>query len=87
MGVMSLGIPKDATIKITAEGSDEEEAISAIEEAMKKQVSRMMALEFGIAASSGIAIAKAFRLENPKLIVEKTTVLNRIKKWNASNSP
>ena len=36
MGVMSLGIPKDATIKITAEGSDEEEAISAIEEAMKK---------------------------------------------------
>ena len=30
----------------------------------------------GIAASSGIAIAKAFRLENPKLIVEKTTVLN-----------
>jgi phosphoenolpyruvate-protein phosphotransferase (PTS system enzyme I) len=30
----------------------------------------------GIAASSGIAIAKAFRLENPKLIVGKTTVLN-----------
>lgn len=35
MGVMSLGIPKDATIKITAEGSDEEEAITAIGEAMK----------------------------------------------------
>lgn len=30
MGVMSLGIPKDAEIKIVAEGSDEEEAIEAI---------------------------------------------------------
>jgi phosphotransferase system enzyme I (PtsI) len=28
----------------------------------------------GIAASSGIAIAKAFRLENPELTVEKTAV-------------
>ncbi|MFL9629318.1 phosphoenolpyruvate-utilizing N-terminal domain-containing protein, partial [Aeromonas jandaei] len=28
----------------------------------------------GIAASSGIAIAKAFRLENPVLTVEKTSV-------------
>ncbi|MDG4655720.1 phosphoenolpyruvate--protein phosphotransferase [Ectobacillus antri] len=28
----------------------------------------------GIAASSGIAIAKAFRLENPELIIEKKTV-------------
>jgi phosphotransferase system enzyme I (PtsI) len=30
----------------------------------------------GIAASNGIAIAKAFRLENPELIVEKTTISN-----------
>src|SRR5690606_197342 len=30
----------------------------------------------GIAASNGIAFAKAFRLENPKLNVEKTTVEN-----------
>nr|WP_028401542.1 phosphoenolpyruvate--protein phosphotransferase [Ectobacillus panaciterrae] len=30
----------------------------------------------GIAASSGIAIAKTFRLENPELIVEKTAVTN-----------
>ncbi|MEI4828941.1 phosphoenolpyruvate--protein phosphotransferase [Bacillus sp. FJAT-53711] len=30
----------------------------------------------GIAASSGIAIAKAFRLENPELIVEKIAVTN-----------
>ena len=36
MGVMSLGIPKDATIKITAEGADEERALAAIEEAVKK---------------------------------------------------
>jgi phosphocarrier protein HPr len=36
MGVMSLGIPKDGIIKITAEGSDEQEAISAIEEVVKK---------------------------------------------------
>ncbi len=30
----------------------------------------------GIAASNGIAIAKAFRLENPELIVEKTAISN-----------
>jgi phosphoenolpyruvate-protein phosphotransferase (PTS system enzyme I) len=30
----------------------------------------------GIAASNGIAIAKAFRLESPKLIVEKTEITN-----------
>lgn len=35
MGVMSLGIPKGATIKVTAEGADEEQALTAIEEAMK----------------------------------------------------
>ncbi|MBM7704696.1 MULTISPECIES: phosphocarrier protein HPr [Bacillaceae] len=37
MGVMSLGIPKDATIKVTAEGSDEADAIAAIEETIKKE--------------------------------------------------
>lgn len=31
MGVMSLGIPKDAEIKVTASGVDEENAISSIE--------------------------------------------------------
>jgi phosphoenolpyruvate-protein phosphotransferase (PTS system enzyme I) len=30
----------------------------------------------GIAASNGIAIAKAFRLENPELVVEKTIISN-----------
>lgn len=30
MGVMSLGIPKDAEITFTAEGPDEQEAIEAI---------------------------------------------------------
>lgn len=38
MGVMSLGIPKDAEIKITAEGSDEEEAMKGIEEVIKENL-------------------------------------------------
>ncbi|MBM7620143.1 MULTISPECIES: phosphocarrier protein HPr [Bacillaceae] len=37
MGVMSLGIPQGAEIKIVAEGSDESEAISAIEETLKSE--------------------------------------------------
>jgi phosphocarrier protein HPr len=35
MGVMSLGIPSGSEIKITADGSDAEEAIAAIETALK----------------------------------------------------
>ena len=38
MGVMSLGIPKGAEIKITADGSDEEEAIKGIEEVIKEHL-------------------------------------------------
>ncbi|MFD3445932.1 phosphocarrier protein HPr [Microbacteriaceae bacterium 4G12] len=37
MGVMSLGIPKGAVIKITAEGSSAEEAIAALKDTMKKE--------------------------------------------------
>ena len=37
MGVMSLGIPKDAVIKITAAGSDAEDAVAALEDTMKKE--------------------------------------------------
>ncbi|WP_067840635.1 phosphocarrier protein HPr [Amphibacillus sediminis] len=37
MGVMSLGIPKDAVIKIIAEGSDEQEAVNAIYEVIKQE--------------------------------------------------
>jgi len=37
MGVMSLGIGKGAEIKITASGSDENEAINAVEETIKKE--------------------------------------------------
>ncbi len=37
MGVMSLGIPKDAAIKITAKGSDAADAIAALEETVKKE--------------------------------------------------
>ncbi|OIK09756.1 phosphocarrier protein HPr [Bacillus sp. MUM 116] len=35
MGVMSLGIPKDAVIKVSAEGSDEKEALSLLEDTLK----------------------------------------------------
>lgn len=37
MGVMSLGVGQGADVSITAEGSDEKEAIQAIEETMKKE--------------------------------------------------
>lgn len=38
MGVMSLGIAKDSEITISAAGSDENDAIAALEETMKKKV-------------------------------------------------
>ncbi len=37
MGVMSLGIAKDSEITITAAGSDENDAIAALENTMKKE--------------------------------------------------
>ena len=37
MGVMSLGVGKDAEITIYTDGADEEEAINALEETMKKE--------------------------------------------------
>lgn len=37
MGVMSLGIPTDSDIKITAEGEDEDTAIEQIEETLRAQ--------------------------------------------------
>lgn len=37
MGVMSLGVGKDAEIKISAEGSDEEAALNSLEELLKKE--------------------------------------------------
>lgn len=38
MGVMSLGIPKGADIKITASGNDEDEAVKGIEEVIKEHL-------------------------------------------------
>lgn len=38
MGVMSLGIPKGAEIKISATGSDEEEAIQGLSEVIKENL-------------------------------------------------
>jgi phosphocarrier protein HPr len=37
MGVMSLGVPAGAEVKITAEGSDEEEALNALTETLKNE--------------------------------------------------
>ena len=37
MGVMSLGIPKGASIKVTASGADETQAIDAVGETIKSQ--------------------------------------------------
>ncbi|PLT34390.1 phosphocarrier protein HPr [Bacillus sp. V5-8f] len=37
MGVMSLGIGKNAEIKISAEGSDEQDAVNTLEETLKKE--------------------------------------------------
>lgn len=37
MGVMSLGVGQGADVTISAEGADEAEAITAIEETMKKE--------------------------------------------------
>ena len=37
MGVMSLGVGKNAEITIYTDGADEEEAINALEETMKKE--------------------------------------------------
>ncbi|GGD07328.1 phosphocarrier protein HPr [Pontibacillus salipaludis] len=37
MGIMSLGIPSGAEVKITAEGTDEEEALNGVVDSMKKE--------------------------------------------------
>ncbi|WP_442599299.1 phosphocarrier protein HPr [Neobacillus sp. D3-1R] len=37
MGVMSLGVGQGAEIKISAEGSDEVEAVNSLEETLKKE--------------------------------------------------
>ncbi|QHE53502.1 phosphocarrier protein HPr [Pontibacillus sp. HMF3514] len=37
MGIMSLGIPSGAEVKIKADGSDEEDALNAVAESMKKE--------------------------------------------------
>ncbi|RDI47658.1 phosphocarrier protein HPr [Falsibacillus pallidus] len=37
MGVMSLGVGKDAEITIIAEGNDEQDALNSLEETLKKE--------------------------------------------------
>ena len=38
MGVMSLGVPKGAEIKVTCEGPDEDEAIEGVAAAIREQL-------------------------------------------------
>ncbi|PAV28752.1 phosphocarrier protein HPr [Virgibacillus profundi] len=38
MGVMSLGIPKGAEIKVSATGSDEEDALNGVSEVIKEHL-------------------------------------------------
>ncbi|MRH44761.1 phosphocarrier protein HPr [Aquibacillus halophilus] len=38
MGVMSLGVPKGAEIVVTADGSDEEQALQGVEETIKEHL-------------------------------------------------
>ncbi|MEQ6377152.1 phosphocarrier protein HPr [Bacillaceae bacterium S4-13-58] len=40
MGVMSLGIPKGATVKVIADGSDEKDAIQGIDDIMNEHFSK-----------------------------------------------
>jgi phosphocarrier protein len=37
MGVMSLGIPEGATVKVIAEGADEDQVIKSIDKVMEKE--------------------------------------------------
>ena len=69
MGVMSLGVGKDAEITIYADGSDEQDAIQAISEVLSKEglTEYMSKLIKGIAASDGVAIAKTYLLVEPDL--------------------
>lgn len=38
MGVMSLGVPKGAEVKITVEGTDEDQAIAGLTESIREQL-------------------------------------------------
>jgi phosphocarrier protein len=40
MGVMSLGIPKGAEVKITATGGDEEEALAGVDGVIKEHLGK-----------------------------------------------
>jgi len=37
MGVLSLGVPVNAEIKIIADGNDEEEALNSLDELLRKE--------------------------------------------------
>ena len=76
MGVMSLGVGQGADVTITAEGADADDAIAAISETMEKKDwhKDMTEMLKGIAASDGVAVAKAYLLVQPDLSFETITV-------------
>ena len=77
MGVMSLGVGQGADVTISAEGADADDAIAAITETMEKRrigIRKMTEMLKGIAASDGVAVAKAYLLVQPDLSFETITV-------------
>lgn len=76
MGVMSLGVGQGADVTISAEGADADDAIAAISETMEKKDwhKEMTEMLKGIAASDGVAVAKAYLLVQPDLSFETITV-------------
>lgn len=73
---MSLGVGQGADVTISAEGADADDAIAAISETMEKKDwhKEMTEMLKGIAASDGVAVAKAYLLVQPDLSFETITV-------------
>ena len=71
MGVMSLGVGQGADVTISAEGADADDAIAAIAETMTKKDwhKNMTEMLKGIAASDGVAVAKAYLLCSTGLVI------------------
>ena len=74
---MSLGVGQGADVTISAEGADADDAIAAISETMEKRrigIRKMTEMLKGIAASDGVAVAKAYLLVQPDLSFETVSV-------------
>ena len=77
MGVMSLGVGQGADVTISAEGADADDAIAAnLRNNGKRRIGirKMTEMLKGIAASDGVAVAKAYLLVQPDLSFETVSV-------------